>query len=119
MIISGYNESQSSTESRTMSESAKVVEMNKQMGQAYSGVWQLPSGNPGLTASTDDIEVVVVGDEEGIQIILTDGEDDTYMKVYDPKDEAKAVADFKKLAGDLSDLVSGSKLAKKYGLREG
>ena len=102
-------------ESVELNESAKIGKMTKVMGQGYSGVWQLPSGSPGLFAEAGDCELVVLGDEEGIQIILQD-EDDIWFKSYPANKEKEAVAEFKKVAALLTDLVDASKLAKKFGL---
>lgn len=99
----------------SINESAKISKMTKTMGQGYSGVWQLPSGTPGLIAEAGDIELVVLGDEEGVQIILQD-EDDIWFKSYTTDKEKQAVAEFKKVAALLTDLVDASKLAKKFGL---
>lgn len=99
----------------TLSESAKISKMTRAMGQGYSGVWQLPSGTPGLFAEAGDMELVVLGDEEGVQIILQ-SEDDSWFKVYSTNNEKEAVAEFKKIAALMNDLVDSRKLAKKFGL---
>ena len=102
-------------ESVELNESAKIGKMTKAMGQGYSGVWQLPSGSPGLFAEAGDMELVVLGDEDGIQIILQD-EDVDWFKSYPANKEKEAVAEFKKVAALMNDLVDASKLAKKFGL---
>ena len=102
-------------ESVELNESAKIGKMTKAMGQGYSGVWQLPSGSPGLFAEAGDMELVVLGDEDGIQIILQD-EDADWFKSYPANKEKEAVAEFKKVAALMNDLVDASKLAKKFGL---
>ena len=99
----------------SINESAKINKMTKTMGQGYSGVWQLPSGTPRLIAEAGDIELVVLGDKEGVQIILQN-EDDSWFKYYPTDKEKQAVAEFKKIAALLTDLVDASKLAKKFGL---
>ena len=102
-------------ESVELNESAKIGKMTKAMGQGYSGVWQLPSGSPGLFAEAGDMELVVLGDEDGIQIILQD-EDADWFKSYPANKEKQAVTEFKKIAALMNDLVDASKLAKKFGL---
>ena len=100
-----------------MNESAKISKMTKAIGQGYIGVWQLPSGTPGLFAEAGDCELVVLGDEESIQIILQD-EDDSWFKSYPTSKEKEAVSEFKKIAALLTDLIDASKLAKKFGLTD-
>lgn len=104
-------------ESRELNESAKTRNMNKNDGMGYSGVWHLPSGKPGMVADAGDMELAVLGDEEGIQLILQNDDGDMWYKGYPAAKEKEAVADFKKMASVMNDLVDASKLAKKYGLK--
>lgn len=111
-------------ESAEMNEAAKIRSMTKQMGQAYSGCWQLPSGKPGMITSSNetDIELVLCGSEkDGLQLILTagDGEGD-YFKDYkwDTKSEATAVHQFQEIAKIIdNEFINLSKVAKKFGLK--
>lgn len=113
MIKSGrMNES-----TEPMNESAKIRKMNKNDGMAFSGVWTLPSGKPGFSADAGDVSLNVLGDEEGIQIILLDDEGRPFMKNYKVDEEKKAVADFNNMARYLTDLVDCEKFAKKFGLK--
>lgn len=104
-------------ESRELNESAKTRNMNKNDGMGYSGIWQLPSGKPGMVADAGDMELAVLGDEEGIQLILQNEDGDMWYKDYPAAKEKDAVSDFKKMAAVMTDLVDASKLAKKYGLK--
>lgn len=104
-------------ESQELNESAKIRNMTKNDGMGYSGIWQLPSGKSGMVADAGDLELAVLGDEEGIQLILQNDDGDMWYKNYPAAKEKEAVAEFKKMASVMNDLVDGSKLAKKYGLK--
>lgn len=105
-------------ESANISESMKISNMTKGMADGYSGIWQLPSGKPGLYADSDDFELVCLGDEEGTQVIMTTEDGDTFYKAFN--NEKAAVDTFKKIVSDYNkdpSFRSPSKLARKYGLR--
>ena len=100
-----------------MTESAKIRNMTKMDAQGYDGNWQLPSGKPGMSAEAGDLELIIVGDSESVQIMLQNDDGDLWFKAYPASQEKAAVVDFKKITADLSDLVDAAKLAKKYGLK--
>lgn len=104
-------------ESVAMNESAKARKMTKRDALGYSGVWQLPSGNPGLTAIEGDIALTILGDEEGIQIILEDEEGRLFMKLYEADEEKKALADYNGMLKYVTELMDCEKFAKKFGLK--
>lgn len=109
--------------SEPINESAKIRSMTKQLGQAYSGCWQLPSGKPGMITSSDenDIEMVLCGSEkDGLQLIMTLDDGDGYFKDYkwDTKSEATAVHHFQEIAKIIdNEFIDLSKVAKKFGLK--
>lgn len=104
-------------ESVRVSESAKISKMTEIDGLAFSGLWQLPSGVPGLVAGVEDLELVIVGNEEGIDLLLQNKDGEGWFKFYSADKEKEAVAEFKEVAALMTDLVDTSKLAKKFGLK--